>query len=217
MNRHTLTALVGTSMVGLGMAVLATPAQADTTVTLSGSMSYNSSFVWEGGTFNPSVVTGTTVVIRVTATGFDRDNAEVLASGFLTTETGTPCQTYGDCLVPVDGTDVNLRIVESADNASVSLYLEESGLIDGTFTVTYSATSESADGDQPGPAPHIQQFGVPESGTCDEAQPEGLNWGGASSGGWGESWSQWINEGDGGAVCTRMLVYNTSTSAWEVD
>jgi len=68
-----------------------------------------------------------------------------------------------------------------------------------------------------GPAPHIQQFAMPETGTCDEAQPEGLNWGGVASGGWSDSWAQWMNDGEGGEVCTRTLIYNTSKAAWEVD
>jgi len=68
-----------------------------------------------------------------------------------------------------------------------------------------------------GPGPHIQEFAMPETGTCDEAQSEGLNWGGAASGGWGESWAQWMNDGEGGFVCTRTLAYNTSTAAWEVE
>jgi len=68
-----------------------------------------------------------------------------------------------------------------------------------------------------GPGPHIQQFPVPATGTCDEAQPEGLNWGGVSSGGWSESWSWWMHDGEGGHVCTRTLAYNTSMAAWEVD
>jgi len=64
-----------------------------------------------------------------------------------------------------------------------------------------------------GPAPAMQQFGKPESMTCDEAQPEGLNWSGVPSGGWGESWAQWMNGGNGGTICTRELVYRAGTWA----
>jgi len=62
----------------------------------------------------------------------------------------------------------------------------------------------------------IQQFGKSSVGTCNDAQPDGLNWGGASSGGWGESWSQWVNDGLGGAVCTRTLVHSNSLGHWVV-
>ena len=64
--------------------------------------------------------------------------------------------------------------------------------------------------------PVIQQFGKPASGTCDTAAPVTLNWGGAGSGGWGESWAQWMNNGNGGAVCTRTLVYSNNLGAWTV-
>jgi hypothetical protein len=43
-----------------------------------------------------------------------------------------------------------------------------------------------------------------------------LNWGGAGSGGWGNSWAQWANGGSGGPVCTRTLVYSNSSSRWIV-
>jgi len=66
------------------------------------------------------------------------------------------------------------------------------------------------------PAPVLQQFGLPSSGTCDAAAPNELNWSGVASGGWAESWAQWMNGGLGGAVCTRDLVYSTGTGSWGV-
>ena len=71
--------------------------------------------------------------------------------------------------------------------------------------------------DNAAPTPLIQQFGKPAFGTCDGAAPEDLNWSGVPSGGWGESWAQWVNSGSGGAVCTRMLVYSNSESTWGFD
>lgn len=66
------------------------------------------------------------------------------------------------------------------------------------------------------PAPIVQQFGMPARGTCDEVQPDGLDWSGVSRGGWGVSWAQWMNGGNGGAVCTRTLVYSTAQAKWIV-
>ncbi len=64
------------------------------------------------------------------------------------------------------------------------------------------------------PPPVLQQFGKPSTGTCDETAPADLNWGGSSSGGWGDSWARWMNDGAGGDVCTRTLVYNNSSGRW---
>lgn len=64
------------------------------------------------------------------------------------------------------------------------------------------------------PPPVLQQFGRPSTGTCDEAAPADLNWGGSSSGGWGDSWARWMNDGAGGDVCTRTLVYSNSSGRW---
>jgi len=66
------------------------------------------------------------------------------------------------------------------------------------------------------PAPVTQQFGKPASGTCDATQPSGLNWAGVASGGWANSWAQWMNGGTGGFVCSRTLVYSTTQSKWVV-
>jgi hypothetical protein len=78
----------------------------------------------------------------------------------------------------------------------------------GTFAGSPSAAEGSA------PLPVTQQLGRPIVGTCAEAAPASLNWAGVASGGWGESWAQWMNGGLGGAVCTRTLVYSTSQSRW---
>jgi plastocyanin len=66
------------------------------------------------------------------------------------------------------------------------------------------------------PAAIVQQFGKPTIGSCEAVAPESLNWSGVASGGWGESWAQWMNGGNGGAVCTRTLVYSTAQSRWIV-
>jgi hypothetical protein len=77
---------------------------------------------------------------------------------------------------------------------------------------TYVNTADSG----PTPPPVMQQFGMPVSGTCEAAAPIVLNWGGAGSGGWGNSWAQWMNGGSGGAVCTRTLVYSDALGRWIV-
>lgn len=78
------------------------------------------------------------------------------------------------------------------------------------FFRTYVNTSDSG----PTPPPVMQQFGMPSSGTCDASAPSVLNWGGAGSGGWGNSWAEWMNGGRGGAVCTRTLVYSNAAGHW---
>jgi len=90
-----------------------------------------------------------------------------------------------------------------------------------TWDATISANgggggSSSGSASTSGPAPIFQQFGKPSAGTCDAVAPASLNWSGVSSGGWSESWAEWMNGGLGGAVCTRTLVYSTSQSKWIV-
>ena len=102
---------------------------------------------------------------------------------------------------------------------SITLTVTAYGTVDivgPSRTLTLVApTGDSSDSGQV-PPPVVQQFGKPASGTCDSAAPAALNWSGVASGGWGESWAQWINSGRGGAVCTRTLVYSTAQGRWIV-
>lgn len=86
-----------------------------------------------------------------------------------------------------------------------------------TFNVSSGGDSSSNGATSSVPAPVFQQFGRPTSGTCDAVAPESLNWSGVASGGWSESWAQWMNGGTGGAVCTRELVYSTARGGWVVN
>ena len=66
------------------------------------------------------------------------------------------------------------------------------------------------------PPPDVmQQVGVPSTGTCATFSDSTLDWAGVPSGGWGTSWAQWINDGLGGAVCTRTLYWQPS-GRWSV-
>lgn len=110
------------------------------------------------------------------------------------------------------GTDVTaIRIFEQLGGSPGALLA----------TITASSPSSGSGGGTSSdstsvPAPVVQQFGRPASGTCDAAQPRGLDWAGVASGGWSESWSEWMNGGQGGFVCSRTLAYRTSTASWMV-
>ena len=109
------------------------------------------------------------------------------------------------------GTVVGGARVEIRDSGGV-------GVIQSWIVTVVTAPTPTSDSSSPAPpSPLIQQFGKPVAGTCDEAQPEGLNLAGVTNGGWGISWAQWMNGGTGGAVCTRTLFYSTDQSKWIVN
>lgn len=64
-----------------------------------------------------------------------------------------------------------------------------------------------------GPPPVLQQLPAPDSGSCDLTITT-YDWGGSSSGGWSKSWAQWANDGAGGPVCTRTLIYSNALQHW---
>ena len=114
--------------------------------------------------------------------------------------------------------------VTGSSGGSISYQQDPSGsCANATITITFTGGgggggagggSSSGSATSSAPDPIVQQFGMPASGTCADTASESLNWGGASSGGWGESWAEWMHGGLGGAVCTRTLVYSTSSGAW---
>ncbi|CAB4908671.1 unannotated protein [freshwater metagenome] len=61
----------------------------------------------------------------------------------------------------------------------------------------------------------LQQVGAPSASACSTFIDTTLNWAGAPSGGWAPSWAQWVNQGKGGAVCSRSL-YWLSSGRWGV-
>jgi len=77
------------------------------------------------------------------------------------------------------------------------------------LTISVSVTSGDA------PPDVMQQVGAPTTGTCATFIDSTLNWAGAPDGGWGTSWAQWVNQGRGGAVCTRSLFW-TPSGRWSV-
>lgn len=67
-----------------------------------------------------------------------------------------------------------------------------------------------------GPPDVLQQVAAPATPDCATTRDASLDIGGAQAGGWGRSWAQWVNGGNGGAVCTRTLTYDRSVQHYIV-
>jgi len=174
---------------GLALVVLAGPAHAQTDVTVDGGASIQ--------------VFDTTV--RIT-------NASGAMVTFTTSALSENGQSCADTCAIFDGASSVFSIAPSADGVSFQFQQSAGGpLFDiQQMTVTYQASDV-------GPTPEIQQFGLPTSGNCEEGVTEAMNWSGIGLDGWGISWAQWANDGAGGAVCTRTVMYDTSSAKWVVN
>ena len=104
--------------------------------------------------------------------------------------------------------------VDITGAAGITFYRENPSNVFNSVSNSVLIVNSAAPSSGSMPPPVLQQFGKPSTGTCDEAAPADLNWGGSSSGGWGDSWARWMNSGAGGDVCTRTLVYNHSSGRW---
>lgn len=207
LNRRAFALLSALILTPASIMLLAIPAKAATnlgTVTWTGSALTNGNLTGAAGdVFNFVNASGTTVYI-VNGTG-------VAEEGVVTCTVTLPAAPLCDRLASQQGNIdiVSLGTLRVTDAANTTL---------ATITITSASGSSGvvASVVEVLPSPVVQQFGKPASGTCDAAAPASLNWSGVASGGWGESWAQWMNSGKGGAVCTRTLVYSTSQSRWIV-
>lgn len=194
-----MAAVITTASVGL-----ASPALASTTVTVTG-----------GGVSGGPVSDSTVTIVNSTGSSINFISNNLSTRGFVCSAAN------GGCGAPSGGETFDIAPGTVNETVTVTT-VPAPGTTIGTFVITYAASgggggSSSSSSASSGPAPVVQQFGMPATGTCDDAQPEGLDLSGVPSGSWGISWAQWMNGGNGGAVCTRTLVYSTAQGAWTVN
>ena len=80
--------------------------------------------------------------------------------------------------------------------------------------IAYSAPTPGASPENDTPADAIQEVGLLPGHSCTEIDEASLDWGQTITGGWTSSWAQWMNEGAGGAVCTRTIHYDQANRVW---
>ena len=202
--------------LGLGTIALATPAQAITTVACTSSE-------------NPlpqSTVPGNTLRF---SPGSDCDSMRWTqgSSSDFTVAVGGNNVSPGGTVNPLNSAQVVVTVSQNASDGTQFKLLFQSSSPATSSNYLYlvssgppppppSPDSGSSETSGSAPASEIQQFGLPASGNCEDGATEAMNWSGIGMDGWGISWAQWMNEGAGGAVCTRTVVYDTSTAKWTV-
>ena len=77
------------------------------------------------------------------------------------------------------------------------------------LTITFDTFDEPS-----GPPDLLQQFAVDPDNDCNSAPAPIDLFNVPRDGGWSKSWAQWPNEGTGGFICTRQVMYQSSTSTW---
>lgn len=207
-----MTAITAMSILA-SAALPMTPALASTTPsTITVTACTVSSATTDSSTVSWTLASDTLTVTNNCSTGGTATNLEVVkAVGAALTSLAAVGNGLSTATSPLGATGNEIRF-----------YASSAG-VRGALLATVTATSPSGGGGGSSsssagsaPTPVVQQFGKPAVGTCDEAAPSTLNWANVSSGGWGESWSQWMNGGAGGFVCTRTLVYSTATAKWVI-
>jgi len=212
-----LTAVAASAaLIGAGSLLAAAPAHASTSPTCTGSAGTVATLTVNSETFSPgaacqyvefavgSGISVSDVTVSINGgPGIDVDTTEGITGG-------TDVVTFnysGAASGPVGITFYSESGGFPADNYDYIVLVSGGGGGGGDGSSSSSSAGSA-------PAPVIQQFGKLASATCEEAAPADLNLAGVGSGGWGESWAQWMNGGSGGAVCTRTLSY--VGSGWTV-
>lgn len=142
---------------------------------------------------------------------------------------------YHGCSVGINGAQVsiapgasaNLGTVVTATRGSAPNFDNWSFVIlgPGTFAwntnpniVAANVTVVIASAPSPtvtsGIAPIAQAVGLPSSGSCTDVKDSDLSWGTGLTGGWAKAWEPWVNSGNGGWACRRVLAYDGS--AWGI-
>jgi hypothetical protein len=236
--RHKLVAAISgiaLAMVGL---VTAGPASASTSVTLTNCQSAlnGQTITFPSGSSNVSINFTSCAAVTPAAS----NTALTTNPNFVLSTSANPPQPGAtNNANPTDymvaGT-LNLNVNTTGANASISGNKPggPGAIPNGAYTVYFgyftatpssyfgsfildiggSGGGSSSNSSSTGPAPIFQQFGRPSAGTCNDAASPSLNWAGVPSRGWSESWAQWVNNGRGGAVCTRTLVYSNALGSW---
>jgi hypothetical protein len=127
----------------------------------------------------------------------------------------TNCDTASDCTF---GSGLTLNFEITASSATQYVYVKYSSAAPVLLTILPTAASGggSGAGQDSGPGEHVQQTGRFPEDDCGVVDRPDLNWSGVSSDGWSPSWSHWMNDGEGGPVCTRTLSFDGSLGRWVV-
>ena len=222
MGRHraSLCGLI-TSAVVCSALVVVSPAQANTTISTDCATSSTESLtLFVGETLTINTIGGDcAAVARFSIGGFDPGGG---TGDVEYSNTATPSQRVmysgGTPFIAPDSSVVYTATVVGG----ARLHLLNLTPFDLNWDITVVAAPEPTPDVDPSvtaqvPASLIQQFGKPDVGSCEDAAWPEMNWAGVASGGWSESWAQWMHDGNGGVVCTRTLEYHQGHSRWMVN
>ena len=130
----------------------------------------------------------------------------------------TTCDTSSDCEFPSNSRPFTINFSVASSSTSQTVFLRDgSGTPVGVTVLPTVVPDDDSAAPSAGPAALLQQVPRQSGGLCDVIDRPELNWSGVSSGGWGPSWSRWINDGAGGPVCTRELRFDQSRQSWVVN
>ena len=110
-----------------------------------------------------------------------------------------------------DGVGVSGTVTVASDNAASMTAPSALGSYTIQFTggsdpaMSLTVTNDPITRSDAQPVVGLQQVGVPASGDCADVPVSVGHDQGFPIGGWSKSWANWINNGTGGAVCTRTV------------
>ena len=176
----------------------------------------NCTTAMSGQTF--TISPGASITLEYTscsnAAGIYLDNSLSFGGPWLTTQTFGS----GSSATTISGTGgwwTRLTAGAADEGVTQVLYLMHNYTTVASYTVNITSAQSSDSASTP-PDPIMQQFGQVLGRSCEQSAPTELNWSDVAAGGWGQSWAQWMNNGSGGAVCTRTLIYEVDLGAWTV-
>ena len=172
------------------------------------------------GTSAPAMAAANPSIVSVTCNDPNVCTAGVWSAGSLVANPGDAFTVHNgvsdfDSSFTILKDGASLQSVDVAFSASASMTAPSAvgnytlrytgvGSADG-YSIPLTVTNDPITRSDAQPVLGLQQVGVPASGACADVPVSVGHDQGFPIGGWSKSWANWINNGTGGAVCTRTV------------
>ena len=169
------------------------------------------------GTSAPAMAAANPSVVSVTCTDPPFCSATVFSASSMMANPGDTFTVHNGTIfaglfqIQKDGVGVSGTVTVASDNAASMTAPSALGSYTIQFTggsdpaMSLTVTNDPITRSDAQPVVGLQQVGVPASGDCADVPVSVGHDQGFPIGGWSKSWANWINNGTGGAVCTRTV------------
>lgn len=170
-------------------------------------------YVTNGGDNTVSVLNSTGTVLSTIPVGAGPDQVAFTPDGAYALVTNDTSNTVSFINTATESVEFTVNVGAGARGLGITASGTKALVLNntaGTVSIINTPVTEVVGG----PTAALQQYGIAQSGACGVSAPDSVLLPALGESvrnyGWGSSWAQWPNGGQGGYVCTRQPLYTTS-------